>query len=193
MADKHPVETKMRALILYLDAHSVADIAEHLGIGEGTVRRWISQGIEIEGVLFPWALISEIVAPNRGAMSSKLAADKQEKWLAYQTGFDADATSDLAVARKKLVAGLESGSVELKAADLPKIIQTEMLLQGKATKIISQSMTITTMVGELVAQAANKHIKDPRLKELVLDEVKQGFYRLTGSVNEKDLAKRGGG
>lgn len=190
----YPAEVRLRALMLICDGHSKTDIAAHLGIDRNTIEKWNKKGIEMHGIAFSFREVRDLTDPDRAIMQANGDKKTQDWWLEYTSGFDEDAARDLKALRKLIVEAAMSGEVELKAADIPKLIEKELLVQGRATKITEQSKNLTLIVAGIVREAAEKAITSPRERELFLDMTKQGFYRLAADdLNDKELAKRAGG
>lgn len=183
----HPVEVKARAFGLYLDYVPARMIAEILDVAESTIQSWIHQGkMVLDGNEIPWRTFRDLCEATRGAASSERGLQRAERfeWEKYVSNFTEDAAKDLQQARKFIIDALaevdDDGKprVTPSLAQLPKIIEAEHLVQGKATKIVEMQKSMTILVGQIVAKNVMNVIKDERAAAILLDQIEEDFTRL---------------
>lgn len=193
-AEQRPVEDRMRAFALYMDYVPASVIARHLDVSVSTITRWSRDGLMFQGFQVTWDQIREVTDADRAFINTQIGSEKEDWWLKYRDGFNVDAARGLESVRKKLIQRVENDDedVEMKVSDLPKIIQAEMLLQGRATQIIEQTSAISTMAAQALRNAVMSVITDDSTRKKLIDRVGQEFKLLNASiVDEKSLTKKG--
>lgn len=182
---KHPVETRARALGLFMDYCTAPEAARILGIPESTVQDWFSTAtVDIDGTELRWRDLRDLAESRRALASSDRAMARVERWdwERYTKEFSEDAAQDLETTRKKILAMISEGDEEilkkLSPSQLPKIIEAEMLLQGRSTKIVEMRQTIVHVLAQVVSRNINALVKDGKTKEILLDRIEDDFIQV---------------
>lgn len=180
-----PVETKVRAFGLYMDWAKPSQIAELVGVPQETVKGWIRSRMDMDGRSLSWKDIRDISMAVRALASSERSLAKVERfdYEEYVKDFTEDTSADLQRARKTIMDALtlldDRGNLQVKPSlgQLPKIIEAELLLQGKATKIVEDRRNVTFMVAQIVSKHA-QHMFPQDKARIFLDRVGEDFALL---------------
>lgn len=198
MGQPHPVETKARALGLFLDYAGPKEISEILEIPLDTARSWTQTTLTIDGVELKWGEFRDVIEAARAQVSSDrhIKAEKQFEWDSYVAGHKEQVAEQLQKARQFIIDHLhdqnEKGDLQSKPtiASLKGIIESELLLQGKATKIIEERKSMVILLGKAISHAVSVTLKPGQLvtdetSEILLDRVQDSFRRIVASGGEE--------
>ena len=202
MAKAHPVETKARAFALYLDYCSHKQISELLDLSIHTLREWIADSkVDIDGVGMGWKELRDVAEAKRGLASADREMEGVERfeWEEYAKNHRDEAAQSIQKVRQFIVDSIgqfdDKGNPLLKpsAAALKGLVETELLLQGKATKITEERQSLVMIIGQIVTKNIDKILDDDGMKEILIDAIGQDFDRMmtvgpTGEGIQKVLA-----
>lgn len=140
-----------------------------------TIKKWARKGECTEGI--SWFQIREMSDPVRGAAANnrvRRAPSLYDEWRE-------DTMVQLEEIQDEINARMSTGRLDVRASDLPKLIQSRQLLEGEATSRIEHKGKEVQVIGMIIRSA----LELVALRYLNNKEVKEAFASVTDYVSEE--------
>jgi hypothetical protein len=142
-----------------------------------TVKKWAKEGDCTEGI--SWYQIREMSDPVRG----KAANDRQvinRRPTPYDQWKD-ETMVQLEEVQETIRAKIKTGELDVKASDMPRLIQSRQLLEGEATSRIEHKGKEAQVLGQIIRAA----IGLVQLRYMGNKEVKEAFRSTIDYISEE--------